>query len=1109
MPIINTLSIPKPGLKTAVIEALYNEILTNSNNYYYFLGKTLEYGEGDVLEAPDATIKYETETRNEMIFLKKITTADVSYIIPRYNWESGEVFDMYDDYIGHIINFSNITFGASSATVTATNHGLVVGDVVNVYGVTPSGYNGTHTITAAAANSFNFSLTIGNPGPWQGGGTIITCSTLGSTSIESSKFYCVTDEFHVYKCLDNNYGAPSTVKPYSTTHRLLKLSDGYTWKYMYTIPVSSRNKFLTLTDMPVTTAIKNQYYSRGSITSVTINEYGTEYDIDDTSLEVFGNGRLTDNGTKIIGVSINTPGTGYVTPPTVIIDPPYTFTAFETEKDYLLGQYVEHENNIYEVVSPGTSGLSSPTHTSSEPVYNGTVALKWAGRIATATATLDGDAVDTIVLDGIIGYINITNPGYGYSDDPLPTITISGDGVDADVIARVINTRIAGVTIVNRGTDYTNASVTIDPPRTDDTAWVSQATVALNNIISNSGKYYQVTTINSSTAVTFQDIGDTVTLNSHGFVNGNTIKFASIASTTGISTNTVYYIVNKTDNTFKVSTSLGGSALPLTTNGTGTIVKLGTSAPTHTVGTATNGNVTLTYVAADATAAVELYYGYGYNAQPTVIVSQSPVKTEIIGFEILEQGEGYAGPAVTFTDTGDLVTRTAHGFVNGDTVRFSSITTTTGISINTTYYVINKTDNTFKVALTSTGSPISLTNNGTGNLSPLATISAPNLSVEDGGLQAEVSLTVVGGEITGVVIDEPGYGYTIPPTITITSISGSGFIATVNIGISASASVSTQNTKAKLIPIIENGQIVSVIAQDPGIGYTTASVVAVMAGHTGIEAQLVANLSVGDLNSNQANIELLAIPGTVDAIKMTNRGSGYTSGAAIITIDGDGTGAAAEATVVGGVITKITMTNYGSGYTKAFVTINAPNEEDGVQATARTIVSPPRGHSSNSIIELYAKDISLYSAISNEKNQGFTVSNDYRQLGILKNPQSFSATTRFNNTVGSACYSVAVNYTGVTTIDIDSLVLDSNDHEFRVVAVTLGVNKATLLLQSLDNEPIVAGQNLFYDGDTMTVTNVTAPSVNKYSGSLIFIDNRNAFLPSSEETVSIKTAIRF
>lgn len=76
-----------------------------------------------------------------------------------------------------------------------------------------------------------------------------------------------------------------------------------------------------------------------------------------------------------------------------------------------------------------------------------------------------------------------------------------------------------------------------------------------------------------SDAVTFQDTGDTVTLNSHGLSNGNQISFTSITSTTGISTNTLYFVVTATTNTFQVATSLGGSALPLTTNGSGTLVR--------------------------------------------------------------------------------------------------------------------------------------------------------------------------------------------------------------------------------------------------------------------------------------------------------------------------------------------------------------------------------------------------------------------------------------------------------------------------------------------------------------------------------------------------------
>jgi surface protein len=73
---------------------------------------------------------------------------------------------------------------------------------------------------------------------------------------------------------------------------------------------------------------------------------------------------------------------------------------------------------------------------------------------------------------------------------------------------------------------------------------------------------------------------------------------------------------------------------------------------------------------------------------------------------------------VTFTDSGDLVTRTAHGYTNGMQVRFFNISTTTGIVNAQFYFVINATANTFQVATTAGGSAIALTNNGTGQLLP-------------------------------------------------------------------------------------------------------------------------------------------------------------------------------------------------------------------------------------------------------------------------------------------------------------------------------------------------------------------------------------------------------
>jgi len=72
-------------------------------------------------------------------------------------------------------------------------------------------------------------------------------------------------------------------------------------------------------------------------------------------------------------------------------------------------------------------------------------------------------------------------------------------------------------------------------------------------------------------SVTFEDAGDTVTLTAHGLENGDEVSFATITTTTGLIQNTIYYIINKTTDTFQLASTVGGLALPLTNNGTGTM----------------------------------------------------------------------------------------------------------------------------------------------------------------------------------------------------------------------------------------------------------------------------------------------------------------------------------------------------------------------------------------------------------------------------------------------------------------------------------------------------------------------------------------------------------
>jgi hypothetical protein len=66
-------------------------------------------------------------------------------------------------------------------------------------------------------------------------------------------YYVLTDENNVYKCIFNNKGGASTVKPTGFSTSSFTTSDGYTWKYMYTISLGDANKFLTSVHMPVKT----------------------------------------------------------------------------------------------------------------------------------------------------------------------------------------------------------------------------------------------------------------------------------------------------------------------------------------------------------------------------------------------------------------------------------------------------------------------------------------------------------------------------------------------------------------------------------------------------------------------------------------------------------------------------------------------------------------------------------------------------------------------------------------------------------------------------------------------------------------------------------------
>jgi hypothetical protein len=359
------------------------------------------------------------------------------------------------------------------------------------------------------------------------------------------------------------------------------------------------------------------------------------------------------------------------------------------------------------------------------------------------------------------------------------------------------------------------------------------------------------------------------------------------------------------------------------------------------------------------------------------------------------------------------------------------------------------------------------------------------------------TLQYAGTPATGSVVRRYGAGYSVTPTITITEDGHTGDEAV--------ASFQTAKSEAKMLPIIDSGQIIGANIENPGVAYTTAQI-SVSGDGTG--AALTADLNIGNISSLQANNELLTTPGTIECIKVVSGGYGYS--VANITIEGDGSGAEATSTIdsLTGRITKINITNPGQNYTYAIVTVQG----NGDGATLRAIISPYGGHGKNSPNELFSRDIMFYSNVSNDLNQGLAVNNDYRQLGIIKNPNTYNTTNRYENTLGSSCFLVEAvvnisHFPRDTPVTVNrSIGGELFEKDYLVVTST----SSSVLLQSLDND-IPQINDVFQNttGQTFTVISTSLPTVDKYSGQLMFIDNKSGFTPSADETVTLRTIIRF
>ena len=219
-----------------------------------YLFRTENQGTDSAAITPSDSVIEELNIFDDLLAVKKVISSDVSFVIPRRNWTNGTVYDYYRHDYGNRI---------------------------------------TDTTTTQTSNS-------------------------GATTLFDATFYVLTSARNVYKCLDNNNNAASTVEPDTILTPIQTTGDGYKWKYMYSLSGAQQSNFLSTDFMAVqTNSTVSNNAADGAISTVRIKSAGSGgINATYTGIPIRGDGTGATVSVVVAGgfvttVTVTNAGSGY------------------------------------------------------------------------------------------------------------------------------------------------------------------------------------------------------------------------------------------------------------------------------------------------------------------------------------------------------------------------------------------------------------------------------------------------------------------------------------------------------------------------------------------------------------------------------------------------------------------------------------------------------------------------------------------------------------------------------------------------------------------------------------------------------------------------------
>ena len=295
----------------------------------------------------------------------------------------------------------------------------------------------------------------------------------------------------------------------------------------------------------------------------------------------------------------------------------------------------------------------------------------------------------------------------------------------------------------------------------------------------------------------------------------------------------------------------------------------------------------------------------------------------------------------------------------------------------------------------------------------------------------------------------------------------------------------------------------------------------------------------------------------IDAFIVTSQGSGYPDGTYYAKVQGDGSGGIIKLVVTSNVITRFGESSVsavqvdGTGYTFASVSLAGTNiyTDTGASslisgstltswnsATAGAItpiISPKVGHGFNALDELGAHFVMMNTKLEQEEGSDITVANDFRQVGIVKNPSQFGSATLFSSTTArmtsavllasnSGEFEVDEKITQATTGAVGRVVeWDSNNkilyyqqERFSDYGIDSSSNATAFSSTNTINGATSSASGVPSSSSSTVDSAVfssgySTPEMEPDSGDIIYIENRRPISRASDQSEDIKIIVEF